>query len=123
MSVGDLDSWERSVEVNVKGFLYTLAAALPVMREGGGGHVLCLNVENLQTADPLYDASRAAMRVILQRLSHELSGEGIRASEVRLEDQGRVGPERCAESVRRLLANPPDDSSRGGFTLQRVSGA
>jgi NAD(P)-dependent dehydrogenase (short-subunit alcohol dehydrogenase family) len=93
------------------------------MREDGGGHVLCLNVENLQTADPLYDASRAAMRVILQRLSHELSGEGIRASEVRLEDQGRVGPERCAESVRRLLANPPDDSSRGGFTLQRVSGA
>ncbi len=119
----DLDAWERSVEVNVKGFLYTLAAALPVMREGGGGHVLCLNVENLQTADPLYDASRAAMRVILQRLSHELSGEGIRASEVRLEDQGRVGPERCAESVRRLLANPPDDSSRGGFKVQRVSGA
>ena len=45
--------------------------------------------------------------------------EGIRASEVRLEDPGRVGPEQCAESVCRLLANPPD-ASAGGFTVRRV---
>ncbi len=108
------------MDVNVKGFLYALAAALPIMRAGGGGHVVCLNVENPEKADPLYEASRAAIRVILQELSHELSGEGIRASEVRLEDPGRVGPEQCAESARRLLANPPGASGGGGFTIQRV---
>ena len=116
----DLDAWERSVEVNLKGFLYTLAAALPIMRAGGGGHVVCLNVVNKETADPLYEASRAAIRVVLQELSHELLGEGIRASEVRLEDPGRVGPEQCAESVCRLLANTPDASGGGGFTIQKV---
>lgn len=115
----DLDAWERSVEVNVRGPLYPLAAALPIMRAGGGGHVVCLNVENPEAADPLYGASRAAIRVILQELSHELSGEGIRASEVRLEDPGRVGPEQCAASVCRLLANPPDASAEG-FTVRRV---
>jgi NADP-dependent 3-hydroxy acid dehydrogenase YdfG len=115
----DLNAWERSVDVNVKGFLYTLAVALPVMRAGSGGHVVCLNVENRETADPLYEASRVATRVILQALSHELSGEGIRASEVRLEDLRRVGPERCAESVCRLLADPPD-ASAGGFTVRRI---
>jgi NADP-dependent 3-hydroxy acid dehydrogenase YdfG len=115
----DLNAWERSVDVNVKGFLYTLAAALPIMRAGGGGHVVCLNVENPPSADPLYEASRAAIRVILQELSRELWEEGIRASEVRLEDPQRVGPERCAESVCRLLANPPD-ASAGGFTIRSV---
>lgn len=117
----DLDAWERSVEVNVRGFLYTLAAALPIMRAGGGGHVVCLNVENPEAADPLYGASRAAIRVILQELSHELSGEGIRASEVRLEDPGQVGPEQCAASVCCLLANPPD-ASAGGFTVRKGPG-
>jgi NADP-dependent 3-hydroxy acid dehydrogenase YdfG len=114
----DLDAWERSVDVNVKGFLYTLAAALPVMREGSGGHVVSLSVEDQETADPLYEASRAAVRVILQELNRELSGEGIRASEVRLEGLRRVGPERCAKSVHRLLADPPDNPTR--FSVRRV---
>ncbi len=38
----DLDAFERSVEVNVRGFLHTLAVALPIMPAGGGGHVVCL---------------------------------------------------------------------------------
>jgi NADP-dependent 3-hydroxy acid dehydrogenase YdfG len=114
----DLDAWERSVDVNVKGFLYTLAAALPVMREGGGGHVVSLSVEDQEAADPLYEASRAAVRVILQELNRELSGEGIRASEVRLGSPRRVGPEQCAESVHRLLAEPPDNPT--GSSVPRV---
>ncbi|MDP8947418.1 MAG: hypothetical protein M3N09_04865 [Actinomycetota bacterium] len=41
------------------------------------------------------------------------------ASEVKLEDPGRVGPEQCAASVCRLLANPPDASAEE-FTVRRV---
>lgn len=110
----DLDAWERSVDVNVKGFLYAVAAALPAMREGGGGHVVCLNVED---PDPLYKASRAAARVLLQELAREFSAEGLRASEVALGSR-RASPERCAEAVRRLLADPPDPLT--GFSTQRV---
>jgi NAD(P)-dependent dehydrogenase (short-subunit alcohol dehydrogenase family) len=40
----DIDAWERSLDVNVRGFIYCLVAALPAMRERGGGRVV--GVEN-----------------------------------------------------------------------------
>ena len=36
----DTDHWRRMVDVNVYGLLYCTHAALPVMREQGGGHVV-----------------------------------------------------------------------------------
>ena len=113
----DLDAWERSVDVNVKGFLYAVAAALPVMCEGGGGHVVCLNVEEPEPPDPLYGASLAATRVLLRGLADEFFDGGIRASEVTLYPR-RADPERCAESVRRLLVATHDALPR--FSVQRV---
>ena len=112
----DLDAWERSVDVNLKGFLYSVAAALPLMREGGGGHVVVLGVEDPETPDPLYLASQAAVCVLLQELVWELSGEGIRASEVRIGDPRRKSPEVCAEAVCRALAGP----SRANVTLSTI---
>lgn len=34
------DDWRRMVEVNCLGLLYCTGAALPIMREGGGGHII-----------------------------------------------------------------------------------
>ncbi len=36
----DIDAWERSLDVNVRGFIYCFAAAFPAMREGGGGRMM-----------------------------------------------------------------------------------
>jgi NADP-dependent 3-hydroxy acid dehydrogenase YdfG len=36
----DTDEWRRMVDVNVLGLLYCTHAALPVMREQGGGHIV-----------------------------------------------------------------------------------
>jgi NADP-dependent 3-hydroxy acid dehydrogenase YdfG len=113
----DLDAWERSVDVNVKGFLYSVAAALPAVLEGGGGHVVYLSIEDPEGLDPLYGASRAAARVLLRGLAGEFFDQGVSASEVTL-DSRRASPERCAETVRRLLAAPPDTPTR--FSVQRV---
>jgi NADP-dependent 3-hydroxy acid dehydrogenase YdfG len=112
----DLDAWERSVDVNLKGFLYTVAAALPAMREGGGGHVVCLDAEAPRVPDPLYRASRAAGRVLLQEIAREFSGEGIRTSEVTLGDPSRTDPERCAGVIRCVLTEP----SSAGFATRNV---
>lgn len=114
----DLDAWEHSADVNIKGFLYSVAAALPAMLEGGGGHVVCLNIGNPDPPDPLYAASRAATHVLLRELSGEFFDEGIRASEVTLVSRG-ANPKRCAETVCRLLADPPDLHT--GFSIQRVA--
>jgi NADP-dependent 3-hydroxy acid dehydrogenase YdfG len=36
----DTEEWRRMVQVNVMGLLYCTHAALPLMREGGGGHIV-----------------------------------------------------------------------------------
>ena len=102
----DLDAWERSVDVNAKGFLYCLAAALPVMLERSSGRVAVLDVFDPSARDPLLEASRAAVRALLWELGEELGEEGIRADLVRA-DRSRVDPARCAEAVRELLLGPP----------------
>ena len=105
----NLDAWERSVDVNLNGFLYSVAAALPLMRERGG-HVVVLGVEDPETPDPLYLASQAAVCVLLQEMVWELSEEGVRASEIRIGDPRRTSLERCAEAVCRALAEPSSAS-------------
>jgi NADP-dependent 3-hydroxy acid dehydrogenase YdfG len=114
----DLDAWERSVDVNVKGFLYCLAAALPAMLDGGGGRVVVLEVLDPSSEDPLLEAARVAVRVLLQNLAAELGDRGIRADEIRV-DRSVVDPERCAETVRNLLS----EASPTSYSLHEVSPA
>lgn len=44
------EHWRRMVEVNLLGLLYCTHAALPVMREGGGGHIVNLSSTAGRTA-------------------------------------------------------------------------
>jgi NADP-dependent 3-hydroxy acid dehydrogenase YdfG len=104
----DLDAWEDSVDVNVKGFLYSLAAALPVMLERRGGRVLLFASDDPEEPDPLYVASQAATDVILGELNTEFSAAGVRAERVRAQGSERANPEACAEKIRDLLTRPPD---------------
>lgn len=104
----DVDAWERSVDVNVKGFLYAVAAALPVMREGDGGLVVYVGAGEPEAPDPLYRAGQAAARTLLRELAREFHAQGVRAGEVYLEDRRRVSPEQCAEAVRGLVVDAPD---------------
>lgn len=101
----DLDAWARSVDVNVKGFLYTVAAAFPIMREKGG-HIFGLHVADTETPSPLYHAGRAAMRVLLRALGREFCAQGLRTGEVRISDPQHTSPEQRAEAVRRMLLDP-----------------
>jgi NADP-dependent 3-hydroxy acid dehydrogenase YdfG len=40
MSVGKVDEWEDTIDINVKGVLYGIAAALPRMKAQGAGHLI-----------------------------------------------------------------------------------
>lgn len=109
----DVTAWENSVDVNVKGFIYCLAAALPAIRESGGGCVVVVGVEDGGgVQDPLLRASRDAVRTILEGLSREFSSDGIRAAEV-IADARRAGnPGECAKMVIRALAEPMRPETR-----------
>ena len=111
----DVDAWERSLDVNVRGFVYSLAAVLPAMRERGGGRVVVVNVAYPGDApDPLLRAWRAAVRTILEELPGELPGYGIRAAKVGLDAQQARNPEGCAETIVRALKDPESAGRRTG---------
>ena len=103
----DLDAWERSLDVNVRGFVYCLAAALPAMRERGRGHVVVAGVEDSgDTRDPLLRAWRAAVGTILEELPRELSADGISAAEVWFSSRQARDPEKCAKMIVRASKDP-----------------
>jgi NADP-dependent 3-hydroxy acid dehydrogenase YdfG len=96
----DVEAWERSVDVNLKGFLYCLAAALPAMCEGGGGRVVVLHAgERPEVPDPLGRACRLAVGSVLEDLCRELPSEDFLAAEVVADRPGLANPEGCAEAV------------------------
>jgi NADP-dependent 3-hydroxy acid dehydrogenase YdfG len=100
----DVDAWERSLDVNVRGFIYCLATALPAMRERGEGLVVVASIEDAGgTRDPLLRAWRAAVSTILKELPRELSADGIRAAEVRLDTRQARDPEECAKTIVRAM--------------------
>lgn len=107
----DADAWEASVDVNLKGFVYCMAAALPAMREREGGHVVVLNVRDPRP-DPLSLASRAAVQVLLAQLAREFAPEGIAAATIEGDARRENDPERCAEALIRALAEPPDPNGK-----------
>ena len=105
----DVDAWERSLDVNVRGFIYCPAAAL---HERGGGRVVVAGIEETGgKMDPLLRACRAAVRTILEELPRGLSFEGIQTAEVRLDTPRAQDPEESAKPIVRALQDPvsPDD--------------
>ena len=103
----DVDGWDRSLDVNVRGFIYCLAAALPAMRERGGGRVVVAGVEDTGgTPDPLLRAWRAAMRTILEEVPRGFSSKSIQTAEVRLDSRRVQDPEEAAKPIVRAFKDP-----------------
>lgn len=71
-----VDDWDQMIDVNLRGLLYSIASALPVMLEQGGGHIV--NVSSLAARRPfpsgvVYAATKAAVRTISDGIRIELS--------------------------------------------------
>lgn len=77
-----VDEWDTMVDVNVKGVLYGIAAALPRFREQGDGHVINLSSVAGHLVFPnsaVYSATKHAVRAITEGLRQEV-GPDIRAT-------------------------------------------
>ncbi|MFI0774289.1 SDR family oxidoreductase [Streptomyces sp. NPDC021212] len=79
-----VEDWEEMIDVNLKGVLYGIAAALPVFRAQGSGHfVNTLSVAGL-TIKPLmsvYAGTKNAVRAVSEGLRQE-AGDGLRVTVV-----------------------------------------
>src|SRR6201995_5287832 len=78
-----VDDWDRMIDVNIKGVLYGIAAALPVMIGQKSGHII--NVSSVAGhkvggGGGVYSATKHAVRVISEGLRQEVKPFNIRTT-------------------------------------------
>lgn len=113
-----VDEWDRMVDVNVKGVLHGIGAALPVFRTQGSGHfvtVASTAAFRIVPSMAVYAGTKFAVRAICEGLRQE-AGDSLRVTTV---SPGMVGTEfaeassnelvrRRTAGMRDRIAIPPD---------------
>jgi NADP-dependent 3-hydroxy acid dehydrogenase YdfG len=75
--------WDRTIDVNIKGVLYGIAAALPYMQKQNGGHFINVSSvagHKVRPAGAVYSATKTAVRVISEGLRQEVKPWNIRTT-------------------------------------------
>ena len=78
-----VDDWERMIDVNIKGVLYGIAAALPYMIRQKSGHIINVSSVAGHKVGPggaVYSATKHAVRVISEGLRQEVKPYDIRTT-------------------------------------------
>ena len=78
-----VDEWDRMIDVNIKGVLYGIAAALPRMEAQKSGHII--NVASVaghrvSPGSTVYSATKSAVRVLTEGLRQEVKAFNIRST-------------------------------------------
>lgn len=78
MSECRTDEWDRMIDINIKGVLYGIAAALPVFESQQSGHFINISsVAGVKVFSPggtVYSGTKFAVRAISEGLRHEVGG-------------------------------------------------
>jgi NADP-dependent 3-hydroxy acid dehydrogenase YdfG len=80
---GKVEDWDRMIDVNIRGVLYGIAAALPHMKVQKSGHII--NVSSVaghlvRPGSAVYAATKHAVRVISEGLRQEVKPYNIRST-------------------------------------------
>lgn len=78
-----VDDWDRMVDVNIKGVLYGIAAALPHMKRQMSGHIINVSSVAGHKVGPngaVYSATKTAVRVLSEGLRQEVKPWNIRTT-------------------------------------------
>ena len=78
-----VDDWDRMIDVNIKGVLYGIAAALPYMKRQKSGHIINVSSVAGHKVGPgsaVYSATKHAVRVISEGLRQEVKPYNIRTT-------------------------------------------
>ena len=92
-----VDDWEEMIDVNLKGTLYGIAAALPVFKKQGSGHIInILSTSGIKIVplQGVYAGTKNAVRTIAEALRQESGGQyrvtGISPGFVQTELTGHI---------------------------------
>lgn len=78
-----IDEWNQMIDVNLKGVLYGIAAALPYMKEQKSGHIINVSSVYGHVVDPgatVYCATKFAVRALSEGLRKEVKPYNIRTT-------------------------------------------
>jgi NADP-dependent 3-hydroxy acid dehydrogenase YdfG len=78
-----VDEWDRMIDVNIKGVLYGIAAALPHMKQQKSGHFINVSSvagHKVRSGGTVYSATKHAVRVISEGLRQEVKPYNIRTT-------------------------------------------
>ena len=78
-----VDDWERMVDVNIKGVLYGIAAALPHMRRQKSGHFVNVSSvagHKVRAGGAVYAATKHAVRALTEGLRQEVKPYNLRTT-------------------------------------------
>jgi NAD(P)-dependent dehydrogenase (short-subunit alcohol dehydrogenase family) len=81
----DARSWDRILDVNLRGVLYLSQAVIPHMRERGRGSIACMSSVSAQRGGgifggPHYSAAKAGVLGLAKAMARELGPDGIRVN-------------------------------------------
>ena len=77
-----VDEWDRMIDVNIRGVLHGIAAALPIFRTAGSGHfinIASVSGMNVAPTTAVYSATKFAVRALSEGLRQE-AGSKIRVT-------------------------------------------
>ena len=78
-----IDDWNRTIDVNLKGVLYGIGAALPHMKQQKSGHIINVSSvagHKVRQGSAVYAATKTAVRVISEGLRLEVKPYNIRVT-------------------------------------------
>jgi NADP-dependent 3-hydroxy acid dehydrogenase YdfG len=117
-----IDEWNRMIDVNIKGVLYSIAAALPYMKQQKAGHIINVSSVAGHKVGPgfaVYAATKAAVLALSEGLRQEVKPYNIRTTvispgAVATELPNSVTEPDIAENVRKAYesAIPADSFAR-----------
>ena len=80
---GKVDEWESMIDINIKGALYGIKYALPIMEEQKRGHIITTDSVAGHFAgigSAVYSGTKYAMRAVMEGLRVEEVGKGIKST-------------------------------------------
>jgi NADP-dependent 3-hydroxy acid dehydrogenase YdfG len=78
-----IDEWDRMIDVNIKGVLYGIAAALPHMKQQKAGHIINVSSvagHKVRPGATVYAATKHAVRALSEGLRQEVKPYNIRTT-------------------------------------------
>ena len=78
-----IDEWDQMIDVNIKGVLYGIAAALPHMKEQKSGHIINVSSvagHKVRPGGVVYSATKHAVRTISEGLRQEVKPFNLRTT-------------------------------------------